>query len=628
MNHTISRITFLASLALAVPAGATTVFWVAPDGRDNASGSIEQPFATVGRAREAVRTLVQRGLADDVAVRLRGGVYRLEQPLEITAEDVGDGRLAVAFTVQRGERAVLVGSRELTGPWHRMHDNLWSMAVPDAASGRWVFRSLFRDGQSLPRGREPNSGYFTVAAVDAERMRLTLNERLPAAWSGLQGVELNTTAHWHFNRQPVAALTKNSVLARRPIGTDVSSARITEKSHSRVWLENALVFVDAPGEWFLDTVKGELFYFARPGEDPNQGHFSAARLRELVIVRGSPEKPVRNLHFRGLEFAETDWEMPAEGRLGVQAGAWAFDRGRTYSPDAALRLIYATGCSIQSCVFRDLGDGAIAFETGCNHGLVSRCDFRRVGSNGIQVGRMPEYTGEGHPLHADFKTPREKLDAQKTIPGAVDIYRDLAGQLPAAPAQIDIADNTLVDCGTLDFGSVGIVVGYAHHVRIEHNLLRNLPYTGISVGWRWAPGLSNAHSNLIARNRIEQVMQQAGDGGGIYLVGEQPGTRVLENFIRDSGRNYWSHGIYPDEFSDHMEIAGNYITAVTDHAIFMNKNGPNQSVHDNNGAAGPNRLTGENDRGGRWIDFAPENLPPVLSVYGPRQVDPAMPSPP
>ena len=56
-----------------------------------------------------------------------------------------------------------------------------------------------------------------------------------------------------------------------------------------------------------------------------------------------------------------------------------------------------------------------------------------------------------------------------------------------------------------------------------------------------------------------------------------------------------------------------------DRSIFMNKNGPNQHVHDNNGQAGRNAFTGENDRGGRWINFSPENLPRDLSRFGPRR---------
>ncbi len=524
----------------------------------------------------------------------------------------------VTFTGHPGEKVVLAGSRPLSGTWHRVRDQLWVLSLPEARAGGWNFRSLFRGGQSLPRAREPDRGHFTVADVSDERRRLTLHQPLATDWVGLRGVEINTIAHWHYNRQPAAEISTKSVTGRLGIGTDVSSARITTKSHGRVWLENALVFADSPGEWFLDTVAGDIYLFAAPGEDPNQSAFSAPVLRELVVLRGEANKMVRNVQFRSIEFAETDWEMPEEGRLGVQAGAWAFDRSRTYSPTAALRFIYAAAAGVHSCRFRDLGDGAISFEIGTRNGLVSGCEFRRVGSNVVQVGRMPFYTGEGHPLHRDFADSRSLVDESGIIPNAQQLWERRNRLAAEAPAQITLADNTFVDCGHLDFGSVAICVTYANHVTIEHNHFRNLPYTAISVGWRWAPGLSNCHSHLIRRNRIETIMTQAGDGAGIYLVGEQPGTRVLENFIHDSGRNYWSHGIYPDEFSDHMEISGNFISGVMDHSIFMHKNGPNQRIHGNNGEPGPTAITEPTVRGTRWAKFAPERVPPDLSFYGPR----------
>jgi hypothetical protein len=596
---------------------ATQVFWVAPDGADAADGSQERPFASFARAKEAVSEAFRKGTERDVAIRFRAGTYRINQPVEFTASDFGEGRYGLTIMASPGERVVISGARELSGEWRQIRKNLWALAVPDARDGRRVFRSLFRGGVALQRAREPNQGYYTVAAVEEERRRLKLHQRLPAEWRELAGVEINSIAHWHFNRQPAAAIAVDSVTGRRGIGTDVSGARITPESHSRVWLENALPFADTPGEWFLDTVAGELHYVAAEGEDPNRLRFSVPLTRELLIFRGSPDKLIRQVRVQGIEFAETDWEMPPEGRLGIQAGAWAVDRSRTYSPGAALRFIYAHDTAVVGCRFRDLGEGAVAYEIGARYGLLSHSEFLRVGSNTIQIGRMPEYTGDRHPLHRDFHQPGDWVAAQEKIPSSDAMWHYASQNVPEAPSQIVVADNTLLDCGRLDYGSVAIVVTYAHHVTIEHNLIRGLPYSAISVGWRWAAGLTNCHSNLIRRNRIENIMQQAGDGGGIYLVGEQPGTRILENYIHDSGRNYWAHGIYPDENSNHMEIAGNYVTSVMDHAIFMNRNGPDQMLHDNNGEPGRTAITGEAN-GRRWVKFAPERAPPDLSIYGPR----------
>lgn len=605
---------FIAALQ---PALAGTI-WVSPQGNDAGAGNEAQPYATLARTVEAIRQEVKRSPSEAIIVRLRPGLYELSKPIELSSDDLGSGAPSVTFLGEPGSRTIITGSQPLRGTWERVDSTLWRLAIPEAARSRWVFRSLFRSGTWIQRAREPNHGHYTATAVDAERRRVTLQPKLPDAWSKLGGVEMNSVAHWHYNRQTVAEIANSAVVTHQPIGSDASSARLTIKAHHRIWLENALAFADVPGEWFLDSEKGELFYRAQPGEDPNQVRFSAPTTSELFIIRGTAERLVRNLTFRHLEFAETDWEMPMGGRPGLQAGAWAADRSRTFSPTAAVRLIYASNARFQNCAFHDLGEGAVAFEAGCSDSHITHSTFRRVGANVIQIGRMPAYTGIGHPLHRDFSTSREGISELGVIPNAGELYRLFTALAPEAPARFVISDNTIEDCLHLDLGSVGIWVGYASHVRIEHNLLRNLPYTGINVGWRWAPGLSNCHSNVIANNRVEGVMRHAGDGGGIYLVGEQPGTRVLNNYVHDSRGSYSERGIYIDEFGDHMEIAGNYVTGISDRSIYLHKNGPNQSLHDNNGDPGPTLVSETDSRGRRWIKYTDERKPSHPERYGPR----------
>ena len=50
-------------------------FWVAPDGKDTDPGTKERPFATLARARDAVRALRQAELGRDILVLFRSGTY-------------------------------------------------------------------------------------------------------------------------------------------------------------------------------------------------------------------------------------------------------------------------------------------------------------------------------------------------------------------------------------------------------------------------------------------------------------------------------------------------------------------------------------------------------------------------
>ncbi len=576
---------------------AETVFHVAPSGHDTAVGSAEKPFATLQRARDAVRSEVAKGLNADVSVVLRAGRYELSAPLVLDPRDSGTQTYGITWQARPGENVEISGGRRLRTAWQRVAGDLWKTSLTETAGGPWEFRRLSVAGQRAQRARAPNTGYYTVTAVDEARRMLTVGETLPAGWRTIRGAELNTTAHWHYNRQPLAEINpeRNIVTAVRPIGTDVSRFRMTVQAHPRVWLENAREFLDSSGEWFLDLATGELFYQTSPGTDANALEFTAPVLRELIAVRGrSSAEPVRNVRFIGLTFRDTDWEMTAQERLGVQAGAWAADLSRTFMPPGALTLEYAEGCAVEKSRFNDLGEGAIAVQRGCRNSRIVRNEFTRVGANVIQIAHMPEYTGRGHPLHADYDDPAD------------------------VPSGTEITDNSIVGCGDVDFGSVGILVGYARQTHIAHNLLRDLPYSGISVGWRWAAGESNCRENVIEWNQVERVMQQAGDGAGIYLVGEQRGTKVLNNYIHDSGRNYWSHGIYPDEYSAHMEVAHNFVTKQMDHSIFLHKNGAGQNIHDNNGEPGPTAFQEKDNGVRRWTVFNPAREPDDPSRYGPR----------
>ena len=57
-------------------------FYVGSAGSDANRGSMDRPFATLGRARNAVRELIKNGLKKDVLVLVRAGTYELAEALK------------------------------------------------------------------------------------------------------------------------------------------------------------------------------------------------------------------------------------------------------------------------------------------------------------------------------------------------------------------------------------------------------------------------------------------------------------------------------------------------------------------------------------------------------------------
>jgi len=90
------------------------VFFVAPDGNDRNPGTEARPFATLERARAAVRQ-VNRAMTGGIHVVLRGGTYGLERTFTLESKDSGTRGHQVIYKGRPGETPVLSGGRKVTG---------------------------------------------------------------------------------------------------------------------------------------------------------------------------------------------------------------------------------------------------------------------------------------------------------------------------------------------------------------------------------------------------------------------------------------------------------------------------------------------------------------------------------
>jgi hypothetical protein len=71
------------------PARPAADFVVAVTGDDRNPGTEARPLATIDRARDAVREFRKGQPGRDVLVLIRGGTYRVEEPLVFAPEDSG-----------------------------------------------------------------------------------------------------------------------------------------------------------------------------------------------------------------------------------------------------------------------------------------------------------------------------------------------------------------------------------------------------------------------------------------------------------------------------------------------------------------------------------------------------------
>jgi hypothetical protein len=105
-----------------------------------------------------------------------------------------------------------------------------------------------------------------------------------------------------------------------------------------------------------------------------------------------------------------------------------------------------------------------------------------------------------------------------------------------------VANNHVHGCGVEYYGAIGIWVGFSQGTAVVHNLVHDLPYTGISVGWQWNPEPTVCRENLIECNHVHNVMNRLCDGGCIYTLGFQPGTVIRRNHLHDVNRSPMAQG--------------------------------------------------------------------------------------
>ena len=511
----------------AVPAAD---FYVAPGGVDTNPGTPGKPFASIERARDAVRPLIAAGLDHDVTVLLSSGTYELPRPLEFGSGDSGSGRYSITYAAYPGQHVILTGGSRI-GSWIKGNDGIWTAPVPDNSGVPWNFRELFADGARRQRARLPATGYFNIVgdipAGNPAKVRVPAGE-VKSEWIGRADVEIVVLQTWMDTRSVIRVITN---LPPATDGTALAELTLAcnepiygHEKDARFWIENAPDSLSAPGQWYLDRKARVLSYWPLPGEDPRSLDIVAPRLTELVRIKGdfAAHRFVQNIRFTGIEFQCADWSLDGGANLDSQAAS---------NTRAAISLAGASNCIFSECTMRNLGGYGIAFGEGCKNDCVVGCEFSGLGAGAVKCG-------EPKIRHA----PEEIASGNK------------------------ITESVIHDIGIVYPGAVGIWIGQSSDNTISHNHIFDTNYTAISAGWTWGYGESAAFGNIIEYNLIHDIGRgMQSDMGGIYTLGRQPGTIIRGNVIHDVTRHkYGGWGIYTDEGSSSILIRNNLIYRIQD----------------------------------------------------------------
>ena len=580
--------------------------WVALNGNDNNPGTKDQPKLTIAAAlRQAreLRRLNDPSITNGINIILQGGEYVLDEPLFIRPEDSGTATSPTIIENAPGAKPVISGGVRVKG-WKKTSvyvpglpkeakGKIWEATTPQVGGSALLFRQLWVNGVKAIRARESNTDEEMSRILSLDKQQQEIWIPVPASGLPKSPDQMEMIIHqmWAIANLRVKSITIKGNEAGLTFYQPESKiefehpwpAPVIDKGHkmngnSAFYLTNSLLFLNRPGEWYEDMHTNKLYYWPRKGENMADAKVTAPSLETLVKVTGTMERPVSFVYFKGISFENTTWLRPSQqGHVPLQAGMYLLDAYKLKikgtpeksglenqawvgRPAAAVQLSYANYTWFENCIFTHLASTALDYTRGTHDDEIKGNLFTDIGGTAIQIGTYSDEAFEAH-------LPYNPSDLREVCTNE------------------HIENNLVVDATNEDWGCLGISAGYVKGIRIEHNEVCDVSYSGISVGWGWTKAANAMSDNIICANKIHHYAKHMYDVAGIYTLSAQPNSIVDSNYVDSIYKVSYAHDpehwfyLYTDEGSSYFTIKNNWCPS---EKFLKNANGPG-NVWENNG---------------------------------------------
>ncbi|HAG13844.1 MAG TPA: carbohydrate-binding protein [Ruminococcus sp.] len=583
--------------ALPVYAAAETPFasfYVSPDGDDANPGTLEAPLRTLAGARDAVRQCSDN-MNGDIVVNLRGGIYRQTEPVVFDVGDSGKNGFKVIYQAYEDEEPVISGAAQITG-WQKYNDTLYAAPL----SRDVKLRNLYVNDHRANMGSktvQAKGGYgeYRITAgqadwawdsgIKSDGIKYSAND-LPRITENADCLEVVNGTTWNENivcARDVKYDGGNFVLLmQQPYGSIAQTPGwgagfSTGGTHT---LYNAFAFVDSPGEFFFDKAAQMLYYYPYASENMDTADVEAPIAEQLVVLHGeSTANRIHDIAFSGITFAHTEYQLTdvagSHGKTTCQAAQTytAFADSNWHSKKyemvdtlpAMIHITNAESVSLTGNTVKHSGSDGISMTNDVIDSTVSGNYITDITSSGITVGHPQHiYIGDGNGSN------RERFPA-----GIEGICKNDV-----------ISDNLLYDISVVHGfgGCAAITVYYADTVSVLRNQIEKTAYNGIHLGWGWCnfKDSETCRNNKICYNRVIRSLNRLHDSGGIYTIGQMPGTVINENYVQGipAAAPYQpTYGLHNDEGTAYIEENDNVLEISPDVTYTINCEDYGQKHH-------------------------------------------------
>ncbi|MEX0669818.1 MAG: alpha/beta hydrolase-fold protein [Pirellulales bacterium] len=498
------------------------------------AGRTDGPFATLERARDAIRKLRKIGLAEPVTVFIHGGDYPLERTFQLTKEDSGTAEAPVVWRAHGSEKPVLIGGKAVTS---------WQPASDDArTAGKLLRADLATQGLA--------SANFSQLIFGSRRQHLarwpnfdpenpygggwaTVDGKVVSMYADIQGEDKHTLVYKPEDARTWARPTDGEVFVFprynwwnnivRIKELDPATRRITlvaDCSYSvrpgdRYFVRGLREELDAPGEWFHDRETNTLFFLP---PEPLGGRPVYVPTLSTILSIGPDTSHVT---IRGLTFECCEGTAVSVGN--------------------------ARHCRVAGCTVRNVGNyNGAGISVGGSDNTVTGCDVSHTGSSGIEISG------------GDRKT--------------------------LTPARNRAENNYIHHTGVFYKQGVGISLAGVGN-RLAHNLIHDCPRMGI---------MFSGNNLEIELNHIRHVNLETEDTGAVYTGGRDwissRGSVIRWNYFHDIlgfGREgekwvspHFAWGVYLDDNAGGVDVIGNIVARCSRAGLHLH-NGRDNHIENN-----------------------------------------------